>query len=87
MSRTQRHIKKQSNITNEESYAILQKPTNATFISKETMETNAKKEDIRQTSETVHAQSRLAKSEEAKGQTQKACVIKTMEGQTVGLFA
>ena len=51
------------------------------------METNAKKEDIRQTSETVHAQSRLAKSEEAKGQTQKACVIKTMEGQTVGLFA
>ena len=43
MSRTQRHIKKQSNTTNEESYAILQEPTNATFISKETMETNAKK--------------------------------------------
>ena len=86
MSRLLRHIKSQSNITYEEPYAIT-KPTDATFISKETMETNAKKEDIRQTGETLHAQSRLAQSEEAKGQTQKACVIKTMEGQTVGLFA
>ena len=86
MSRTKRHIESQITINYEEPYAF-KKPTTATFISKETMETNAKKEDIRQTSETVHAQSRLAKSEEAKGQTQKACVIKTMEGQTVGLFA
>ena len=55
MSRTQRHIKKQSNITNEESYAILQEPTNATFISKETMETNEKKESLRQASQNVYA--------------------------------
>ena len=46
MSRTQRHIKKQSNTTNEESYAILQKPTNATFISKETMETNEETQSV-----------------------------------------
>ena len=86
MSRTKRHIRSQITINYEEPYAF-KKPTTATFISKETMETNAKKEDIRQTGETLHAQSRLAQSEEAKGQTQKACVIKTMEGQTVGLFA
>ena len=86
MSRTKRHIESQITINYEEPYAF-KKPTTATFISKETMETNAKKEDIRQTGETLHAQSRLAQSEEAKGQTQKACVIKTMEGQTVGLFA
>ena len=59
MSRTQRHIKKQSNITNEESYAILQEPTNATFISKETVETNAKTEDIRQTGEVVYVEPKL----------------------------
>ena len=86
MSRTKRHIESQITINYEEPYAF-KKPTTATFISKKTMETNAKKEDIRQTGETLHAQSRLAQSEEAKGQTQKACVIKTMEGQTVGLFA
>ena len=55
MSRTQRHIKKQSNITNEESYAILQKPTNAASITEETMETNEEKESVRQTSEIVYA--------------------------------
>jgi hypothetical protein len=59
MSRTQRHIKKQSNITNEESYAILQEPTNATFISKETMETNAKTEGIRQAGEVVYVKPKL----------------------------
>tara|TARA_Y100001973_G_C4970962_1_gene219587 strand:- start:71 stop:331 length:261 start_codon:yes stop_codon:yes gene_type:complete len=83
MSRTKRHIESQITINYEEPYAF-KKPTTATFISKEIMETNAKKEDIRQTSKTVHAQSGLAQSEEAKGQTQKACVIKIMEGQTVG---
>ena len=70
MSRTKRHIRSQITINYEEPYAF-KKPTTATFISKETMETNAKKEDIRQTGETLHAQSRLAQSEEAKGQTQK----------------
>ena len=60
MSRTQRHIKKQSNITNEESYAILQEPTNATFISKKTVETNAEKTCVRQTSQIVYDESALA---------------------------
>ena len=60
MSRTQRHIKKQSNITNEESYAILQKPTNAAFISKETLERNAKKKSVRQAGKVVYVESTLA---------------------------
>ena len=60
MSRTQRHIKKQSNITNEESYAILQKPTNATFISTQTMEINEEEKSVRQKSKIVYAESGLA---------------------------
>ena len=59
MSQTQRHIKSQHNTTYEESYAI-PKPTNATFISKETMETNAEKTCVRQTSQIVYDQSALA---------------------------
>ena len=75
-----RRISQQSNTTYEVSYATTKEPTNAAFISKETMETNAKKEDIRQTGETLHAQSRLAQSEEAKGQTQTTCYTENMEG-------
>ena len=52
MSRTQRHIKSQYNTPNEESYALY-KPTNAAFITKETMETDAEKESIRQESEVI----------------------------------
>ena len=59
MSRTQRHIKSQTNTINGESYAILQEPTNATFISKETMETNAKTEGIRQAGEVVYFKPKL----------------------------
>ena len=57
MSRTQRHINTQSNTINEVSYAILQQPTNAAFIPKETVETNEKTEGIRQTGETIYSQS------------------------------
>lgn len=60
MSPKQRHIKSQSNITYEEPYAINQQPTNATFISTETMETNEEKESIRQESEVVYDESTLA---------------------------
>ena len=59
MSRTQRHIKSQHNTTYEESYAI-PKPTNATFISKEIMETDEEKERVRQTSKIVRNESKLA---------------------------
>ena len=67
MSRTKRHIRSQITINYEEPYAF-KKPTTATFISKETMETNAKKEDIRQTGETIYSQSALAKDKKTKGQ-------------------
>ena len=46
MSRKLRHIKSQSNTTYEEHYANIKRPTNATFIPKETMETNEEKESV-----------------------------------------
>tara|TARA_R110000851_G_scaffold226056_1_gene378819 strand:- start:1410 stop:1592 length:183 start_codon:yes stop_codon:yes gene_type:complete len=60
MSQKQRHIKSQSNTTYEEPYAIIKRPTNATFISTEIMETNEEETSVRQESELVHAESRLA---------------------------
>ena len=82
MSRTQRHIKKQSNITNEESYAILQEPTNATFISKKTVETNAKKEGIRQAGEVVYVEPKLVEDTETEGQKKAKSFGKIMENKT-----
>lgn len=67
MSRLLRHIKSQSNITYEEPYAIT-KPTDATFISKETMETNEEKKSIRQESKTVSYEPELVENKETKGQ-------------------
>ena len=66
MSVHQRHIKLQSKINYEEPYAF-KKPTTASFISTETMETNEEKEGVRQTSETVHAESGLAEDTKAVG--------------------
>ena len=60
MSRKQRLKKSQQNIINEEPYASVQKPTNAAFIPKETMETNEETEGIRQTCKTLCSQSALA---------------------------
>ena len=85
MSLYQRHIKSQSTINYEEPYAF-KKPTNATFISTKTMETNKEKEGVRQTSQIVHTQRRLAKDKEAEGQTQTTCFAKTIQGKTVGFF-
>ena len=68
MSRTQRHIKSQTNTINGESYAILQQPTNATFISKETMETNEEKKSIRQESKTVSYEPELVENKKTEGQ-------------------
>jgi hypothetical protein len=59
MSQTQRHIKSQHNTTYEESY-VISKPTNATFISTEVMETDEEKERVRQASEIVLNESKLA---------------------------
>ena len=68
MSLHQRHIKSQSTINYEEPYAF-EKPTNATFIPTETMETNEEETSLRQTCELVHAESELAQDKETEGQT------------------
>ena len=67
MSR-QRHIKSQSTTTYEEPYAIIKRPTNATFIPTETMETNEEETSVRQACEFVHAESELAEDKETEGQ-------------------
>ena len=77
MSLYQRHIKSQSTINYEEPYAF-KKPTTATFISKKTMETNEEKEGLRQTSQTVYAQSRLAENTEAERQEKETYTRKTV---------
>ena len=64
----QRHIKSKSITTYEELY-VIKRPTNATFISTETMETNEKETSIRQTCKLVYAESRLAENKETEGQT------------------
>jgi len=69
MSQTQRHIKSQSTTTYEEPYANIKRPTNATFIPTEIMETNEEKKSVRQACELVHAESELAQDKETEGQT------------------
>ena len=68
MSR-QRHIKSQSITTYEEPYVIIKRPTNATFIPTQIMETNEEETSIRQTCKLVYAESRLAENKETEGQT------------------
>jgi len=68
MSR-QRHIKSKSTTTYEEPYVIIKRPTNATFIPTETMETNEEEKSVRQASEFVPAKSELAQDKETEGQT------------------
>ena len=69
MSQTQRHIKSQSTTTYEEPYVIIERPTNATFIPTETMETNEEETSLRQTCELVYAEPELAQDKETEGQT------------------
>ena len=83
MSRTQRHIKSQSNIINGEYYAILQKPTNATFIPEETMETNEETACIRQESEVVYSESKLAENTKTEGQEETESSKETVQSKTV----
>ena len=73
MSQTQRHIKSQHNTTYEESYAI-PKPTNATFISKEIMETNEEKTSVRQENKIIYVKSKLAKDKKTKRQEEKKSI-------------
>ena len=55
-----RHIKSKSTTTYEEPYAIIERPTNATFIPTQTMEINEEETSVRQTCEFVPAESELA---------------------------
>lgn len=82
-----RRISQQSITTYEVSYATTKEPTNAAFISKETIQTDAEKEDIRQTSQNVYAQSGLAKDKKAEGQAQTSCAYETLESETFGYTA
>ena len=82
MSRTQRHIN-QSNTINEESYALY-KPTNAAFITKETMETDAETQSVWQEGQVVYDESKLAENKETEGQKEKKSNGKIMEDATVG---
>ena len=82
MSLHQRHIKSQLTINYEEPYAF-KKPTTAAFISTKTMETNEEKESVRQTSQTVHPESRLVENTKAERQTETTCFVKNMESKTV----
>ena len=68
MSR-QRHIKSKSITTYEDLYVIIERPTNATFIPTQIMETNEEKTGIRQTCKPVYAESELAQDKETEGQT------------------
>ena len=68
MSR-QRHVRSKSTTTYEEPYVIIKRPTNATFIPTQTMETNEEETSVRQACEPVHAESELAENKETEGQT------------------
>ena len=87
MSLHQRHIKKQSNTYNEVSYAHFKKPTTTATVSAETMETNEEKAYIRQTSQNVYAQPRLAEDSKTKRSKEKKGYFKIMEGTSVGSVA
>ncbi len=84
MSRTQRHINSQLNTINEVSNAIIQKPTNAAFVSKEIMETITEKRDLRQTGKIVYVESTLVENQETERQKEKESFNKIMENTTVG---
>ena len=85
MSLQRRQVKLQSNIINyEEPYAIIQKPTNATFIPEKTMEINEETKDIRQKSEVVYYESKLAEDKETEGQEKKEGATKIMESKPIG---
>ena len=70
MSR-QRHIKSKSTTTYEEPYVNIKRPTNATFIPKETMERNAEEKSLRQESQVVSFESKLVENTKTKGQEEK----------------
>jgi len=83
MSRKHR-LQTQSNINYEEPYAIITQPTNATFIPKETMETDEEKEGLRQKSEVVYDKPKLAENKKTKRQEETSCISQIMENEAIG---
>ena len=79
MNRNPKRIKKQSNKINEVSYAIIQKPTDAAFISKETLETNAEKKSVRHAGKVVYVESTLAENKKTERQEETQSFGKTLE--------
>ena len=59
MSPILRHIILKNN-TNYEEYHAISKPTTTAFISKKIMETNAEKESVRQASQIIYNEPKLA---------------------------
>ena len=87
MSRYHRLIKSQFKSINEEPYATIQYPTNATFVSKEIMEGNEEKESVRQESKIVYDGSKLVKNKKTKRQEKKESFGQIMENETSGHVA
>ena len=83
MSR-QRHIKSQPTTNHEEPYVIIKRATNATFISKEIMETYKEKRNLRQTGKIVYVKSTLAQNTKTKRQKKTESFNKVMENKAVG---
>ena len=85
MSLYQRHIKSQSTINYEEPYAF-SKPTTAAFISTETMETNAEKKSVRQTSQNVHAKPGLAEIRKQKDRRKRRVLLKLWKAKQLAFL-
>ena len=86
MSRTQRHIKSQFNTINEVSNAIIQKPTNAAFVSKEIMETHKEKRNLRQTGKIVYFKSTLAENTKTKDRRRRKVLTKLWKIRQLALL-
>ena len=67
-----------------ESYAVLQKPTTATTIPKETMEANEEEASLRQKSKIIYAKSKLAKNKETKRQKKETSIKQNMASKAIG---
>ena len=83
MSRTHRHIISQYKPTYEVSYAIIQKSTNAAFISAEIMEIDEKTKGIRQESEVVYFESTLAENQETERQKKTESAKENIQSKAV----
>ena len=67
-----------------ESYAVLQKPTIATIISKKTLEADEEKTNLRQKSEIIYFKSKLAKNKETKRQKKETSIKQNMASKAIG---